>query len=423
MPRVLLLLPTTSYRTDAFLDAAAQLGVEVTVASEQANTLGHLNPSALLTLDFSDPQASAQRTCEFARQYPIAAVVPVDSQVVVAGAAIATALGLPHNSIESALSAGDKYRARQCFQQARVPSPEFRLCSFAEDRAALAAQVPYPCVIKPLARAGSQGVMRADSPQQLVHRVDRLAAILESTDDISGIPRSSPGCPSSQKFLVERFVAGPEVALEGLLTGGDLQALALFDKPDPLDGPFFEETLYVTPSRMDETMQQRVTRCAQQAAAALGLSEGPVHAELRLSPQGPAVIEVNPRSIGGLCSRVLRFGTGMSLEELIIRHALREHPEWPSQQRQPAGVMMIPIPRAGQLRAIHGIEAARDVCGIEDLTISAHLGQQLVPLPEGAQYLGFAFARAESARAVETALRTAHRCLEFVIEPVASGSA
>ena len=411
MPRVLLLLPTTSYRTEAFLDAAVQVGVDVTVASEQANTLGHLNPAALLTLDFNDPQSAAQRVCAFARRYAIDAVVPVDSQVVEVGATIAAALGLRHNSIDSARCAGDKHHARQRFQRAGVPAPAFSLCSFDEDRAALAARIPYPCVIKPLSGAGSQGVMRADGPTQFVPAVDRLAAILKCASTAPHEP------PAPREFLVEQFVGGPEVALEGLLTEGSLKTLALFDKPDPLDGPFFEETIYVTPSRLDDATQQCIARCAQQAACAIGLTDGPVHAELRLSPGGPSVIEVNPRSIGGLCSRVLRFGTGLSLEELIIRHALQEHQELPRLQGQPAGVMMIPIPRAGKLGEIRGLDEARGVSGIEGVTISAHLGQTLVPLPEGAQYLGFLFARAESPTAVEAILRAAHACLEFVIDP------
>ena len=430
MPRVLLLLPTTSYRTDAFLEAAARLQVDVTVASEQPNSLAHLNPAALLTLDFANPQAAAEHVETFAKRYPIDAVVPVDSQVVAVGAAIATVLGLRHNSLEAALCAGDKYRSRLQFQQAGVAAPEFRLCSFAEDRTVLAATVPFPCVVKPLALSGSQGVMRADNPGQFAEVVDRLAAILAcpeggaAGDEVAEADDSVTGCGAvaelspahAQEFLVERFVSGPEVALEGLLTDGKLQMLALFDKPDPLEGPFFEETIYMTPSRLAPETQQEIVHCAQQAAAALGLTEGPVHAELRLAVDGPSVIEVNPRSIGGLCSRVLRFGIQCALEDLILGHALDADFELPALSRQPAGVMMIPIPRAGRLREAHGLDAARGVAGIDNVTLSAHPGQRLVPLPEGARYLGFLFARAESGEAVEAALRTAHNQLEFVID-------
>ena len=424
MSRVLLLLPTTSYRTDAFLAAAARLDLEVTVASEQPNSLAHLNPAALLTLDFSKPQSAAERVCAFAQRYPIDAVVPVDSQVVAVGAAISAALGLRHNSLESALCAGDKYRSRLQFQQAGVTAPEFWLCSFTEDPAALAARAPFPCVVKPLRLSGSQGVIRADNPEQFVEAVDRLAAIVACSEaGEMGTESAAGGCTAAarapdhaEKFLVERFVAGPEVALEGLLTGGKLQMLALFDKPDPLEGPFFEETIYVTPSRLAPQTQQEIACCAQRAAAALGLTEGPVHAELRLTAAGPAVIEINPRSIGGLCSRVLRFGLQCALEDLILRHALDTDFELPVLSRQPAGVMMIPIPRAGRLCEVHGLDLARSVAGIDNLTLSAHPGQRLIPLPEGAQYLGFLFARAESSEAVEAALRTAHDHLEFVIE-------
>ncbi|MFP6753949.1 MAG: ATP-grasp domain-containing protein, partial [Pirellulaceae bacterium] len=293
MSRVLLLLPTTTYRTEAFLSAAQQLEVDVTVASEHPNTLEHLNPSALLTLDFQDLPGAAARVMEFSRDWPIDAVVPVDSQVVVVAATIAEALGLRHNSVQSAAAAEDKHLMRQLFEQAGVSSPRYRLCCLDEGRADLAARAEYPCVVKPLSLAASQGVMRADDPDQFAARVDRLEAILACQD---GEP--------VREFLVEQYVDGPEVALEGILTDGTLQVLALFDKPDALDGPFFEETIYLTPSQLADDVQQGIARLVQQAASALGLTDGPVHAELRLATDGPVVLEVHGRSIGGLCSRL-----------------------------------------------------------------------------------------------------------------------
>jgi len=426
MPRVLLLLPTTTYRTEAFVSAATRLGVDVTVASERPNTLARLNPAGLLTLDFNDPQHAAQRVVEFSADHPIHAVVPVDSQVVVVGAAISAALGLRHNSVESATAAQDKHRMRQAFTRAGVPSPQATLCSLSEDRVALAGRVNFPCVVKPLSLAASQGVIRADDQEQFIRAVNRLEAILESDHSTSLAPSSScdgrePShigpSESTRQFLVEPFVDGPEFALEGMLTRGELRVLALFDKPDPLDGPFFEETIYVTPSRLAAEMQEKIVHCAGQAARALGLTEGPIHAELRLAKDGPSVIEVNARSIGGLCSRMLRFGTETSLEELIIRHALEEDCELPKRQSQATGVMMIPTKRAGRLAEVRGLDEAAAVSGVHDVTISAHLGQRLIPLPEGSQFLGFIFARAESPETVEAALRESHSKLEFVIEP------
>jgi biotin carboxylase len=426
MPRVLLLLPTTTYRTEAFVGAASRLEVDVTVASEQPNTLTRLNPAALLTLDFKALQEATQRVVEFSTSHRIDAVVPVDSQVVVVGAAISAALGLRHNSVESVTTAQDKHRMRQRFKQAGVPSPQFTLCSLDEDLTTLAGRVDFPCVVKPLSLAASQGVIRADDQGQFIRAVNRLEAILKrehptsTASEASGDGRAqsqdrSPA--SSRQFLVEQFVGGPEVALEGMLTRGELRVLALFDKPDPLDGPFFEETIYVTPSRFAAELQEEIAQCAAKAVRALGLTEGPIHAELRLAKDGPSVIEVNARSIGGLCSRVLRFGTGMSLEELIIRHALEKDFETPRRQSQAAGVMMIPTVRAGRFIEVRGLDEAMAVSGVEDVTISAHLGQRLVPLPEGSRYLGFIFARAESPEAVKAALRESHAQLEFLIEP------
>jgi hypothetical protein len=212
-------------------------------------------------------------------------------------------------------------------------------------------------------------------------------------------------------------VPGAEVALEGILQGGELRTLALFDKPDPLDGPYFEETLYLTPSRLGTAEQAAVRGVVARAAAAMGLTTGPIHAELRLAPGGPSAIEVAARSIGGLCSRMLRFGTGMSLEEVLVRHALGQDVSGVEREASAAGVMMLPIPRAGVLKAVDGVERALELDGIEDLVISQEIGRELVPLPEGASYLGFLFARGTSPEAVERALRRAHAALRFTITP------
>ncbi len=407
-PRLLLLIPTTTYRTEAFLEAARALGVEVVVASERPNVLQEAFPDGLLTLDFQNPAAAARQVAEFARRQPLDAVVPVDDLTTVVGAAIAEALGLPSNSVGAAAAARNKHLMRQLLSRAGVPEPRFALFSLDDDPTVAAEQVAFPCVVKPTILSASRGVIRADNPVQFVAAFRRLEAILRLSE-VSALGEAA------RQVLVESFVPGSEVALEGLLMKGELQVLALFDKPDPLDGPFFEETIYVTPSRLPAGFQAAIADCTARAARALGLREGPVHAELRVNEAGPRVIEIAARSIGGLCSRTLRFGTGMSLEELILRHALGLEIPSLERERQPAGVMMIPIPRAGVLEEVRGQAEALAVPGIEEIAITAHVGQELVPLPEGWQYLGFIFARAATPEDVEAALREAHRRLMFVI--------
>jgi biotin carboxylase len=288
------------------------------------------------------------------------------------------------------------------FAAAGVPSPAFKLWHLSDDPATIAAATRFPCVVKPTMLSGSRGVMRADGPAELAARFARLRGILahERCDEV----------------LVEDYIPGVEVALEGLLDGGRLRTLALFDKPDPLEGPYFEETLYVTPSRLPADVQAAIEAAAAAAAAALGLREGPIHAELRWNERGPFLIEVAARSIGGLCSQTLRFGTDMSLEELILRQALGD-PIDAAREGRAGGVMMIPIPAAGHLRAVAGVEAAAAVPGIEKVEVTARMNHPLVPLPEGDSYLGFIFARGETPDAVEAALRAAHGCLRFEIVP------
>jgi biotin carboxylase len=406
MERLLLLLPTTTYRTQAFVDAAQKLGVDLVCASEQPSTLEAAVPDHLVTLPFGDAEAAAAKVAAWSRARPLSAVVAVDDRTTVAAAAIAERLGLKANTVAAAQAARNKWDMRRLLSEAGVPVPQFRLVSLDDDPAMSASHGVYPCVLKPLTLAASRGVIRANDEAEFVDAFIRIGKILERDDvEVSG--------NAARGLLVEEYIPGEEVALEGLLLGGELHVLALFDKPDPLEGPFFEETIYVTPSLLPGGVQDRIATVTADACQALGLAEGPIHAELRVNDHGPFVLEVAARSIGGLCSRTLRFGTGVSLEELILRHALG----WPidslARERRSAGVMMIPIPRAGRLTGVRGQDAALAVAGIEEVTITMHLGQELVPLPEGAQYLGFIFARGDTPEAVAKALRQAHGRLEF----------
>jgi biotin carboxylase len=411
--RLLLLIPTTTYRTEDFVEAAHKLDVDIVIAADRPNVMAGEFPDHLLTLPFSDPDTAVKEIRRFAERRPLDAVVPVDDLTTETAAAISGALGLRANPVCAVATTRNKLRMREELAAAGVSAPAFSSFALEEDPAQAARRVRYPCVLKPLVLSASRGVIRADSEAEFVAAWQRIAAILRSAD-VSALG------PGTERILAEDFVPGVEVALEGLLVDGELRTLALFDKPDPLDGPFFEETIYVTPSRLAEPAQAAVRDCAAAAARAIGLSDGPVHAELRLREDAggraaAVMVEIAARSIGGLCSRTLSFGTGMSLEEIILRHALDLPIASLVRDRRAAGVMMIPIPGAGVLDEVEGLGEARAVPGIEDVTISIHRGQEVVPLPEGSRYLGFIFARAETPADAEAALREAHARLRFVI--------
>ncbi len=410
--RLLLLIPTTTYRTEDFVEAARALDVDLVIASDRPNVMSGEFPDHLLTLPFGDPAAAAREMRGYAARRPLDAVVPVDDATTVVASAIGEALGLRVNPLAAAQATRNKRVMRERLARAGVPSPPFTTVGVGEDPCAAARRMRYPCVLKPLVLSASRGVIRADDAAEFVAAFERIRAILR-TGDVAELGEGT------DSILVEGFIPGAEVALEGLLEDGALHTLALFDKPDPLDGPFFEETIYVTPSRLPEATQAAVAAAAARAARALGLSDGAVHCELRLraTPAGlePVVLEIAARSIGGLCGRTLRFGTGMSLEELILRRALGRPIASLDRERAAAAVMMIPIPRGGLLEEVRGLDDARAVRHIEDVTISLHKGQEVVPLPEGSRYLGFIFSRAAAPAEAEAALREAHRHLRFVI--------
>lgn len=409
MPRILLLLPSTTYRAEAFLAGARKLSLDITLGLERTAVLIDRPEFDWLSLNFSEPERSVDAVVEYAHTHPIHAVLGVDDTTAVLAAHVAAALKLPHNSVDSVSAARNKYRMRELLHAHGVPVPRFVRFSIFDDPVVCAEQVSYPCVLKPLVLSASCGVIRANDPTEFASAFQRVTSLLHRL----GLPKASE---AGRQLMVEDFVPGQEVALEGLLTAGSLRVLALFDKPDPLDGPFFEETIYVTPSRLSHAVQARLAACAEHAASALGLREGPIHSELRVNDGGLWIIEVAARSIGGRCSSMLRFAADLGLEELILRHALRM--DLPSLDREggAAGVMMLPIPRGGVLQDIRGQEDARAVPGVEDVTITAELGEELIPLPEGTRYLGFIIARSSTPADVEAALRQAHGRLTFLID-------
>lgn len=413
-PRVLLLLATTSYRADDFLEAAEALGADVVVGTDHEPVLSGLAPGTTLFLSFDDLDGSLQRIRAAHGEAPFDAVVAAEDQGVLLGAAAGRALGLPHNPPDAARSARDKLRFRERMAAADIPTPAFRALELDGDPVEVGRGMSFPRVLKPRSLSASQGVIRADDEEELLQAFGRVGCIVRDSD---------PGRRSAVRgpeLMVEEYVPGVEVAVEALLDEGRLHVLALFDKPDPLEGPYFEETLFVTPSRLPASRREEIVETTRRVAAALGLRHGPLHAEMRVNDRGVWPLEVAPRSIGGRCARVLRFGSGLSLEELILRQAAGlDVPSW-KREEGAAGVMMLPVPGRGTLTGVGGREEALSVDGVEGLDVTIPLGQEVVPLPEGNRYLGFLFARAETPEEVERALREAHALLDVEVEPVGS---
>ncbi len=408
-PRVLLLTTTRSYRSAAFLNAAERLGIEVVQAVNMPKAL-HQSWTNGFGVDFGELEAAVATISAYHQKHALRAVLAVDDSGSVLAAAAGGALGLTHNSAEAARATRDKLLFRRLLRDSGLNSPQFCEVTADKDGLECAASIGFPCVVKPRSLNGSRGVIRADNAEQLKTAVARAARLVRRVEGT--LP------DSALSLLVERYIPGVEIALEGILAHGRLQILALFDKPDPLEGPFFEESIYVTPSRLPDDLQKQIAEQTAAAAARIGLITGPVHAELRLNEEGPWILEVAGRSIGGLCSQILQFGTDASLEEIILRQACGLDYENLLHLANARGVMMIPIPGAGLLREVKGLHEALQIPFIEGIEITAPLDNPLTPLPEGDGYLGFIFAKGPAAADVEGALRAAHRHLSFRIDPL-----
>ena len=412
--RILVFSTTTGYQLRSFGDAAERLGIELMFATDRCHAIDDPWQDRAVPVRFEDGDAlpSVAVVLDAARERPIDGVVAVGDRPVVLAARVAEALGLPGNPPGAAAASANKLQARRLLAQAGLIVPWHFEVSTAADPAAVAGEARYPAVVKPLALSGSRGVIRANSPAELMAAFQRLRALL-ARPEIRAMRLET-----DRSVLVEGYIDGREYAVEGLLTDGAFRALAVFDKPDPLDGPFFEETIYVTPPRLAPGDRAAIVGEVARAAGALGLRHGAVHAECRLMADGVFVLEVAARPIGGLCSRVLRFGPAgeISLEDLLLRHACGEDVAGIEREPAAASVMMIPIPKRGIFRRVDGVDDARRVAGVEDVRITAKPDQLLEPLPEAGSYLGFIFARASVAEEAEAAVREAHRRMTFAVD-------
>jgi biotin carboxylase len=396
--RLLLFAATTGYQIRVFAEAARRLDVDLTLATDRCHVLEDPWGDRAIPVRFGDVPASM--TALRGRRFDAVAAVG-DSPAVLA-AEVASALGIPFHPPAAVRACHDKYLARRLFDAAGLPVPQFFRVPLAEGPDAAARRAPYPCVLKPLGLSASRGVIRANDPAEFAAAFRRIRTLLARADQ-------------SQYLQVEAYIPGREFAVEGIVTYGGPRLLAIFDKPDGVEGPFFEETIYVTPSRESAAAQRSMREAVERAVRALGLYHGPFHAELRFNESGVRILEVAARPIGGLCSKALRFGAGMPLEELVLRHAIGEDIGALKLADRASGVMMIPIPRGGVYEDVAGMDDARAVEGVDDVIITAKVGQTLVPLPEGASYLGFIFARGGDQAEVERALRRAHAKLSFRI--------
>jgi hypothetical protein len=419
MPSILLVAATTGYQTRSFAAAARRLGIDVVLATDRCHVLEDPWRDSAIPVRFEEPEPAAGLLAGSG----VDGVIAVADRPTLVAALTAQELGLPFHSPQSVLACRDKHEMRRIFSLAGLPVPENFRVTLDRDPREVAGNACFPCVLKPLGSSGSRGVIRANDADEFVAAFERIRRILEQPE----IRQFREGW--NEAIQIEQYIEGREFAVEGLMTRGELNVLAIFDKPDPLEGPFFEETIYVTPSRESPEVQAAIVDTARRAVRALELYHGPVHAEMRVNATGVYMLEVAARPIGGLCARALRFLTRMpdpsaralgfagriALEEVVILHAIGNMPGVLILSPPASGVMMIPVPRAGVYESVTGIEEALRTPGVDDVVITAKTGQKLLPLPEGASYTGFIFASGDDPASVERSLRTAHSRLKFRI--------
>jgi biotin carboxylase len=415
--RVLVFAAKLGYQTRSFDEVARKLGVQLVFVTDRCHQLDDPWGDRAIPVHFELPEAAAFTALEAVRGgESIDGILALGDRPAVAAAYVARGLSLPYNHPASVEACRSKLRMREVLRDAGLRVPWFRNVPLDPVAEPALLGISYPCVLKPLSLSASQGVVRANNREEFVAAAAKIQRLLASPEILA--TREA----NLHQVLVEGYISGKEVAVEGLLSEGEFRVLAIFDKPDPLTGPYFEETIYVTPSRLPEAQVREIERCAVESVRSLGLSHGPVHAEFRVNQEGVWPLEAAARPIGGLCAQTLRFAAAggeefISLQELLLRQALGLPVSAWRREAAASGVMMIPVPRSGVLEKIEGEESARATANITELNITARLHDNIAAWPEGSSYLGFLFARAETAAKVENALRAAHAKLRFTLTP------
>jgi biotin carboxylase len=414
--RVVLFATKLGYQTRSFNAAAEKLGVELVFVTDRCQRLDDPWNDHALAAHFERPEAAAFEVMQAQRDLQVDGILALGDRPALTAAYVARGLGILHNHPASVEACRSKLRMREVFREAGIPTPWFRAVPLDPLPEPALLRISYPCVLKPLSLSASQGVVRVNNRQEFQAGAARLKRLLQSAEI------RATREPNLDQLIVEGYLPGREVAVEALLTEGSLRVLAIFDKPDPLEGPYFEETIYVTPSRLPIADQQAIEKSLLASIQALGLGHGPVHSEFRLNDNGIWALEIAPRPIGGLCSKSLRFIPAnetetIGLEELLLRHSLGLPGSDAPRESQASGVMMIPVPNSGIFEKVEGEDAARQTPKITNVEITARLRDFIAAWPEGSSYLGFLFASAATSQQVEEALRSAHSKLKFSLTP------
>ena len=415
MPTVLLCTTTLGYQARAFDEAARRAGVTLRIVSDRCDHLDDPWGDDAVPARFDREPRHVDPVLAALEGTPVDGVLAVGDRPAWLAAHIAQERGLPWHLPEAVAVSTNKLKARGRLLAAGLPVPWFvSLPIHGDEDLDRLTRVRFPCVLKPVGLSASRGVMRADSLSALLAARDRLALLLARVD-----VRANASA-DDDTLIVEGFVPGQEFALDGVLEQGALRVFALFEKPDPLDGPFFEETIYVTPARLVPARQHVIAAHIARAALALGLHHGPIHAECRVDGEDIVVLEVAPRPIGGLCARsipvVAPDGTRCGLEDALLAHALGQSLEGYGHQALASGVLMVPVPENGRLRSVEGVDAVRAMPWVTGVEITAKPGSMLEPLPEGGTYPGFVFAEGAQPDDVIGALREASRRLRLVMD-------
>ena len=408
-PRVLILLAKTTYRANAFVEASRKLGLEISVGSNHQQSLSGLVPGSSLLLKPNNVEVSVEDIVRFHSSFPLDAIVAAEDAFCILASAAAETIGLVHHSLEGVSAVRNKRTMREKLAGEEGRAIWFDAFDLSEDVKSIVGKVPFPCVVKPVSLSGSRGVMRCNNQEEFVAAWDRLGKLL----------MGDPGNKSdvfSGEILVEDYLDGKEIAVEGIMVQGSLHLIGIMDKPDWMDGPFFEETILITPSRLPTKVLRDLVSRTEQIATILGLMDGPIHAKFRIKKEEISLLEIAPRSIGGYCSRIFKFYPESTLEELILRHSLGMKINHFEKENKSEGVFMLPVPKAGILKNVGRIEEALKIDGIEDIEMTIPVGRKVVPLPEGNQYLGFIFAKGKDPSSVESSLREAFSILELEIQ-------
>ncbi len=393
MKKLLLVIPENSYKSNDFVVAAEKLGIDFLIITDSEQVSSKFSDTVIINKFDAELNKNNLKKLK-----DVTHVLPVDHSALKFSGYLVDLLEVKGNKLESINLSMNKYESRKIFNSLLDIKVNNEIIKNIDDVNTFINK-NGTSVLKPIYGTASKSVLKINNVEKNKEQIEKL---MQDCFD--------------QDLVIEEYIDGKEYALEGTIINSELKKIVIFDKPVEYKHPYFEESIYITPSELSSEAEKRVVSIVDKACKKIGLEDGPVHVEFKINENQIFIIEINPRMIGGLCSRCLSFGLfKVSLEEIILHAFMNNELKNIELLNNYVGVLMIPTPKSGKFISINK-EELENIPNISNVEITVPEGSDLLEPPYGDKYLGFAFSQGIDKKTVNESLLTAMNLANPIIE-------